>query len=45
MDILYEKGFRKLLDSKVKEKLANIQSENLRYKLSIVLSHNPQNRE
>lgn len=45
MDILYEKGFRRLVENRVNDKLSKIKNEQLRFKLSIVLSHDPNNRE
>lgn len=45
MDVLYEKGFRRVLEGKVKEKLAAVKDEGLRYRLAVVLSHDPQNRD
>ena len=45
MDVLYEKGFRRVLDHKVQEKLSKIKNEQFRYRLSLVLAHDPRNRD
>lgn len=45
MDILYEKGFRRVLQSKVDERLRTIKNQSLRSKLELLLSFDPRKRE
>ena len=45
MDVLYEKGFRKVIESRVQEKLNQIKDKSLKFKLAILLTHDPRNRD
>ena len=45
MDILYEKGFRKVVEGRVQAKIREVKDEGLKYRLSIILSHEGRDRD
>ena len=44
MDLIYEKGFRKILEESIKSKINMVNHEELKTKLKILLSYDPQQR-
>lgn len=44
MDIIYEKGFRRILEDSIKAKIQMVELEELKIKLKILLSYDPKER-
>jgi hypothetical protein len=44
MDIIYDKGYRRILENKLIEKIENIRINSLKTKIKILLSHEPSKR-
>ena len=44
MDIIYEKGFRRILEDSIKAKIQMVELEGLKIKLKILLSYDPKER-
>lgn len=45
MDVLYEKGFRRILEDKVYQKINNIQDPSLKNQLRVLLAFEPRDRD